>query len=474
MKNKQKKSKSIGKKMMAILVTLGVMSFLMCALNVAALITIGEYNTALMDLNSKLQQGILAGADVTEVEAALTDLYGHMVLKIDGTLVFDIVLVVIAVVMTVVSIWASNRMIVKPAKRASKELDTIVEGIQAGEGDLTARIYVKDDDEIGKLSEGVNGFIGTLQGFVVSMRSSADSMTESVEKVNNQVDEANRSATNISSATEELAASMEEMTATAQQLAEGSAHILERVQQVNNNANEGVDMVNDIRNRASVMHTETIQSKQTATSVIEGIQGVLEQSVADSRNVDKIRELSGDILNIASQTNLLALNASIEAARAGEAGRGFAVVADEIRQLADSSSQTANGIQEIANVVIAAVEKLADNASEMLRFVDNNVMKDYDSFVEIVNQYQQDAQKMDELLSAFAEEANVIATTMQEMDGSISTMATTMDESASAVSSVAADASDLVSAMAEIQSESQMNKATTEEIGEQVQLFKQI
>lgn len=469
-----KKKQSIGTKLSMILGILGLITVLMCVLNVAALSTIGTYNNTIADLVHELENEARAGQDTTQVEADIDYWIGKTDTKVSGTYVFDVALVVISVVMIIVSIIASMRMIVWPAKKASAQLDEIVGNIQAGEGDLTARIPVKSNDEIGQLADGINGFINALQGFVGTMKTNADNMKVSVDKVTDQVDESNRSVTNISSATEELAASMEEVSATTQQMAEGSANVLEQVRDINASAGMGVDIVTDIKNRAQVMREETLSSKKEATDVFKGIGVVLEESVKDSRNVEQIRELTGDILSIASQTNLLALNASIEAARAGEAGRGFAVVADEIRQLADNSRETANSIQDISNVVIEAVEKLAKHAGEMLEFVDGNVMKDYDSFVEIVNQYQQDAEKIDEIFTTFAEEAKGMEATMAKMDTGIGDIATTMDESARAISSVAADASDLVAAMMEIQNETKNNKNVSDNLESQVQQFKKL
>ena len=267
---------------------------------------------------------------------------------------------------------------------------------------------------------------------------------------------------------------MQEVSATIQQISNGSSQVVEKVQGMSTSADEGVTMVTGIKERAGSMREETIASKQSATGVFENMGKVLEVSVEESRSVGQIQNLTDDILSIASQTNLLALNASIEAARAGEAGKGFAVVADEIRVLAENSSNTANRIQEISNVVVTAVEKLSDNAKKMLDYVDKNVMKDYDTFVGIANQYQQDAEKMEEIFVEFATQANGMAESMKFMDTNMANMATTIDESTIAVSAVAEDATDLVGAMMEIQKEIENNKKISEEMGAQVKRFKKL
>jgi len=106
------------------------------------------------------------------------------------------------------------------------------------------------------------------------------------------------------------------------------------------------------------------------------------------RNINQVTTV---LENIAQQTSLLSLNASIEAARAGEAGRGFSVVADEIRKLAEESSEAINKIQSVTNIIITSVEDLTDNSQNMLDFIENKVLNDYETLINISHQYNEDA-----------------------------------------------------------------------------------
>ena len=139
--------------------------------------------------------------------------------------------------------------------------------------------------------------------------------------------------------------------------------------------------------------------------------------------------LTNEILSISSQTNLLALNASIEAARAGEAGKGFAVVADEIRQLADSSRETANRIQEINVVVTNAVHNLAGNANNLVEY-----------------------------LNEFTDKTDALKRAMDEIAASISTITDAIDEGAKGVNGAAESTQMLVVDMEKISNRMDVNE----------------
>lgn len=468
--------KSIGRKVMTLMG--GVWLFLIVALylNLAALGVIKEQNTTLTEQIHNYETAVHSGdtAKQAEIEEAFDSAISKSSTKIRGTVIFDFALMVVAVVFTAVNFLVVNRTIAKPAQNASSHLTSIVEKIENNKGDLTERIEVKTKDEIGQLAVGINAFIGGLQGIMQKLQMESGNMKVSADTVYGQVNESNKSALNVSSAMEELAASMEEISATLDQLAEGSRHILERVQDMDENADSGNQTVGAIKNRAVVMHKETLDSKNHAVEVLRNIGAELENAVTESRSVEKINELTGNILEIASQTNLLALNASIEAARAGDAGKGFAVVADEIRVLADNSKNTANDIQTISNLVTAAVTKLTGHAQEMLKFIGTDVIKDYDGFVEIVNQYESDADEMSSILASFAEQANIITSTMKDMNSNIVDVSTTVGESARAVGSVAEDASNLVGAISGIQDETENTHRISIELQKEVSRFERV
>lgn len=471
---KRRRKTSIGKRMIAILAILGVITTLMCVLNVMAYSVLDGYNKSLQEEITALE----AQVEMTEENVAITEQIDYLMeridIKIEGTYIFDLILVAVALIITAIAIVISLKLIVFPTKRVSKKLEELIASVEKGEGDLTLRVDVKTNDEIGQIAQDINTFVELLQSSMLSMKENAGVITESLSVVAEKIRDTNNNVTNVSSSTEELAASMEEVSATIQEIASGSNNILEQVQGISQNANDSVEKVDDLQKRALTMRDSVMENKNATTKVITDIQAALEISVEESNSVKQIQELTQGILNIAGQTNLLALNASIEAARAGEAGRGFAVVAEEIRALAENSHQAANGIQEISVKVVTAVNKLVENSNHMLNFMDTNVLKDYDSFVEIMEQYQKDTKMLSDIFGGFASESIDITNIMERMASNINEMAVTIDESSNAVTTVAMDASEVVQAMAEIQQENTGNRDVTEEMIDSVRKFKKL
>lgn len=392
----------------------------------------------------------------------------RMLSSITGIL--SVAYIIVAAIMCIVI----NRSIARPAQKASGHLDDIIQKIEHNEGDLTERIEIKSQDEVGQLVHGVNSFIGQLQGIMQKIQKESMHMNELVENITAGINDSNENASSVSATMEELSASMEEVSATLDQITIGAQDILNASKDMSGKAENGAEYVKEIKGRAEDVKVMATGSKENTSQMIQDIRQLLEQAIENSRSVDKINELTGDILNISSQTNLLALNASIEAARAGEAGKGFAVVADEIRVLADNSRDTANNIQSISEMVTRAVEELAKNADKMLRFIDDTVLADYDKFVEMANQYHSDADNMDDILHEFYSRAQNLANTMSQMTEGIDGINIAVDESAQGVTVAAQSTSHLVEALGLIKTEADANKEISSQLQGEVKRFKNI
>ena len=245
-------------------------------------------------------------------------------------------------IMIGIKLWVIN-----PVKGATKQVDELVEGIRNNEGDITRRIRVRSRDEIGRLSMAINDLVSQMQEIIEALQNGCRRMQETQTGISACVEKVNESAANTTQNLTRLSGGMEKVSGAVQEVKEDTLLLGQTVEGMKQVAEEGSSYAAGIKGKAGEMKEVALASKKEATSMLSEINTAVNSSIESSQQIHKITKLTGDILGIAGTTNLLALNASIEAARAGEAGKGFAVVAEEIRNLADSSRESANHIKEI-------------------------------------------------------------------------------------------------------------------------------
>ncbi|RKI29418.1 methyl-accepting chemotaxis protein [bacterium 1xD8-6] len=386
-------------------------------------------------------------------------------------IILTIVLAAVAVFLVVVSVVICWLEISRPLVSINKKLGEVVEGIKAGRGDLTIRIPSRGTDEIGQMARGINVFIETLQKIMVQITDNSDKLDETVGEVIQRVETANDSSNDISSVMEELSASMEAISSTLTEINSNAENVGSNVSEIAGESQGLLEYATNMQSRASVLQNTAVENKQNTSGVVNSIISNLKKAMEDSKSVDRVNDLTDEILSISSQTNLLALNASIEAARAGEAGRGFAVVADEIRQLADSSRETANNIQSINNMVVIAVKELIDSSDSIVKYINETILPDYDGFVDAGKQYNEDAVYVNKVVSQFSEMSVQLEMLIKSITESISGIATSVDESADGISAAASNTNALVREITQVTDAMNNNKNIANSLNQQAEQF---
>lgn len=387
-------------------------------------------------------------------------------------LILSIVFIVISIIALLVTLISVLRLVIMPLGKTQREISDIISAIDRREGDLTSRVTILSNREIAEVGNGINIFMSKLQDIFRVITDNSVKMEQVVSEVRDSVITSNSSVSDLSAMTEELSATMEEMASNASIINTNAAEVKEEVSAIVGQTEDINQYTAEMKTHASGIENAAHATMESAEQKISEIMEVLEHAIKESESVNQVNNLTNDILSIATQTNLLSLNASIEAARAGEAGKGFAVVATEISQLATASQEAANRIQSINNNVIQAVNNLADNANELIVYLNTSIVPEFKNFAVGGTEYRGKADSIESMMSDFTKRMNSLQGTIEEIADSIELITRSIEEGVNGVGSAAASTQTLLEDMESIAQHMDDNQSIAVSLKQETEIFK--
>ncbi|MGR5119089.1 methyl-accepting chemotaxis protein [Vibrio astriarenae] len=274
-------------------------------------------------------------ADAYELDGVISD---RLAEAIETELVFATLVIVVA--LGVIYLLARN--IVKPIRAVANRL----EEISSGEGDLTQRLTVNSNDELGALANGFNTFLQRLQSTISDVVTTSNNIANTTEQAKHFAHETRESSGAQFKEVDLVATASEEMTQTAGLVVQNAESAVVAALQARESALAGEQVV--------------VSTEKEMNKLVDNMTAAGPVVKALAQNNANITDILSVIEGISEQTNLLALNAAIEAARAGEQGRGFAVVADEVRSLATRTQDSVGEIREVISQVQAGTQDVVE------------------------------------------------------------------------------------------------------------------
>jgi methyl-accepting chemotaxis protein len=314
---------------------------------------------------------------------------------------------VIATVIAVAIILALLGMLIRILIQPLHVMTRAMEDIADGEGDLTKRLTIVNNDEFGVLGTAFNRFVERIHGSIREVSSATGQVNEVALRVVAASNSSMYNSDQQASRTSSVAAAINQLGAAAQEIARNAAQASNQASDARGLAEDGQQVVD-----------RSIKAMNQLSSMLSASSSNIESLNSKTVNIGQILEV---ITSISQQTNLLALNAAIEAARAGEAGRGFAVVADEVRNLAHRTQESAQQVQTM-------IEELQVGARES---------------VSTMSESQRHSQDSVEIANLAGERLNSVTLRIGEIDGMNQSVATATEEQTAVVESINVDITEI-------------------------------
>lgn len=342
-------------------------------------------------------------------------------------------LVIITCIVTYFISMVILLLLMSKFKRGIRKLNDKVKELSSGSGDLTKEIDIYTGDELGEIAANMNIFISQIRTLVKDVVQSTDEILLTGEELGITVRDNTQIMSHMNTEIEDIGVNMEKSATSSKRmsesLAESSEHIATFAQEVEAIC-KMVQKANENAQKTSVVAKE---NRKNAVNSINELQIRMKKTSQDTQQIMRVKQIAEEISAIAGQTRMLSLNAQIEAARAGAMGAGFAVVATEVGKLSDEIDSAVTEINEINSQVQIAVSTLTDVLEEMIRFVSEDVAKDYDAFAELGEEYGTTTSTIHKQMTEIGSQSTQISHTIADINEdvrNIAQMVLSMEENA--------------------------------------------
>lgn len=328
--------------------------------------------------------------------------------------------------------------------------------------------YLNRKDEVGEIFKAFKVIIEKLRDFTANLKELSTINNKIYNITLEKITTLLRLSEEVSATTQELSAGMEETSATTESISQSAADLNTAMSMFATKAEEGAKTANEIARKAAELDEQFKESKDNTMNILDVAKNEVASAVESAKNVEQVRMLAEAILSIAAKTNILSLNASIEAARAGEEGRGFGVVAEEIRRLAEDSNRSAGRIKQFAENIDTSVNRLISATNNLLKFLDENVLKDYTLMLNAIENYRNDGAVLSGVLGELSNTVEQLKATVNSVATAINDVSATMQQATAATASIAEQNSEMVSAVRDIDNAMKMNTESSNKLASMI------